>query len=70
VLELVQAFERASGAPIAFEFAPRRAGDLPEYYADASKATKELNWRTKKSIEDMCRDTWNWQSQNPNGYAQ
>ncbi len=70
VQELVQVFERASGVPIAFEFAPRRAGDLPEYYADASKATKELNWRTEKSIEDMCRDTWNWQSQNPNGYAQ
>lgn len=70
VLELVRAFERASGVPIAFEFAPRRAGDLPEYYADASKATKELNWRTEKSIADMCRDTWNWQSQNPNGYAQ
>ncbi len=70
VLELVHAFERASGVPIVFEFAPRRAGDLPEYYADASKAAKELNWRTEKSIEDMCRDTWNWQSQNPNGYAQ
>lgn len=68
VLELVQAFERASGVPIAFEFAPRRAGDLPEYYADASKAATELEWHTTKSIDEMCADTWRWQSANPNGY--
>lgn len=68
VLELVHAFERASGAPIAFEFAPRRAGDLPEYYADASKAATKLEWHTTKSIDEMCADTWRWQSANPNGY--
>lgn len=68
VLELVRAFERASGVPIAFEFAPRRAGDLPEYYADASKAATKLEWHTTKSIDEMCADTWRWQSANPNGY--
>lgn len=69
VLELVHAFEAASGQKIAYEIAPRRAGDLPEYYANVDLATKELEWKTKLSIEDACRDTWNWQSKNPNGYT-
>ena len=70
VLELVNTFKEVTGKEINYRFSPRRPGDLPEFYANPSKAAKELNWRTKKSIEDMCRDTWNWQSQNPNGYAQ
>lgn len=70
VLELVHAFSAASGKEIPYDFAPRRAGDLPEFYANAKKAHTELGWRTEKTIEDMCRDTWNWQSQNPNGYAE
>jgi UDP-glucose 4-epimerase len=69
VLELVHAFEAASGQKIAYEIAPRRAGDLPEYYANVDLAAKELEWQTELSVEDACRDTWNWQSKNPNGYA-
>ncbi|QQG50907.1 MAG: UDP-glucose 4-epimerase GalE [Candidatus Saccharibacteria bacterium] len=69
VLELVHAFEKASGVTIPYEIAPRRPGDLPEYYADASKALEELGWRTSKTIEDACADSWRWQSQNPEGYV-
>lgn len=69
VLQLVAAFENASLVKIPYIIAPRRAGDLPEYYADASKALRELNWQTVKTIEDMCADSWRWQSQNPNGYT-
>lgn len=68
VLELVTAFENATGQKVPYEFAPRRDGDLPEFYANAEKAKKLLGWQTKMSIEDMCRDTWNWQSHNPDGY--
>lgn len=68
VLEVIKAFEAASGKPVPYDIAPRRAGDLTEYYADASKANRELNWRTAKTLEDACADTWRWQSQNPNGY--
>jgi len=68
VLELVNAFVKANGINIPYEVVERRSGDLPEFYADSSKAKKELGWETQLSIQDMCRDTWNWQSQNPNGY--
>ena len=68
VLELVNTFMKVTGRNIPFEFAPRRGGDLPEFYADPTKAKTELNWSTKKTIEQMCVDTWNWQSRNPNGY--
>lgn len=68
VLELVHAFEEVSGQKIAYEFAPRRAGDLPEFYADPSLALKELDWKTEQTIHDACRDAWNWQSKNPDGY--
>lgn len=61
VLELVHAFEKATGKPLAYEFSPRRAGDLPEYFADVSKAKRLLSWQTEKTIDDMCRDTWRWQ---------
>lgn len=69
VLELVHAFEKASGVSIPYEFAPRRPGDLPIYYANAEKAAQELNWKTEKTIEEACADSWRWQSRNPNGYA-
>lgn len=69
VLELVHAFEQATGQEIAYEVAPRRAGDLPEFWADATLASSQLGWKTVRSIEDACRDSWNWQSQNPNGYV-
>lgn len=68
VLELVRAFTSASGIDIPYEFAPRRAGDLPEFYADAHKAASELGWHTEKTLEEACADSWRWQSQNPDGY--
>lgn len=68
ILELVNAFMRVTGQDLPYEFAPRRDGDLPEFYADPTKAEKELRWKTEKTIEQMCSDTWNWQSKNPNGY--
>ncbi|MGT2911909.1 UDP-glucose 4-epimerase GalE [Streptococcus cameli] len=68
VLELVNTFVEETGVEVPYKMAPRRAGDLPAFYANADKALEELNWKTEKSIEDMCRDTWNWQSKNPNGY--
>lgn len=69
VLQLVHAFEKASGVTIPHEVTDRRPGDLPEYYADASKALQELGWRTQKTIEDACTDSWRWQSNNPHGYS-
>lgn len=68
VLQLVNTFESVSKIPIPYKIVPRRSGDVATCYANADKAYKELNWRTTKSIEDMCRDTWNWQSKNPNDY--
>jgi UDP-glucose 4-epimerase len=68
VLETVKAFERATGKSIPFEIHPRRPGDAVAVYADASLAAKELGWKTRLDIEDMCRDSWRWQSQNPDGY--
>lgn len=68
VLQLIHAFEKASGQTIAYEVVARRPGDLPIYYADAKKAFNELGWKTEKSLEDACADSWRWQSNNPNGY--
>ncbi len=69
VLEVVAAFEKACGREIPFKFFPRRAGDVAMTYADPSKANRELVWTTERDIDDMCLDTWRWQSQNPDGYA-
>lgn len=69
VLELVNKFIEVTGQDIPYEFAPRRDGDLPEFYADPTKAKQELGWETKLGIEEMCRDTWKWQKNNPNGYG-
>ena len=68
VLELVQAFEKVNGVPVPYKIVDRRPGDVATCYANADKALAELNWKTEKTIEDMCRDTWNWQSKNPKGY--
>ena len=68
VLQLVNTFERVNRVPIPYKIVPRRSGDVATCYANADKAYKGLNWKTTKSVEDMCRDTWNWQSKNPNGY--
>ena len=68
VLDLVKAFETANGIKIPYEIKPRRPGDVDENYADASKAFKEMGWKAKLDIVDACRDSWNWQKHNPNGY--
>ncbi len=68
VLEVVESFMRVSGVRIPYEIKPRRAGDLAEYYADARKAKELLGWTAEKTLDDMCRDLWNWQSHNPRGY--
>ena len=70
VLQLKDAFQKASGVEIPFTIDPRRPGDPDEIYANADKAEKLLGWKAKKSIEDMCQDTWRWQSRNPNGYTE
>ncbi|MCC5803220.1 UDP-glucose 4-epimerase GalE [Rossellomorea vietnamensis] len=68
VLELVAAFEKASGQKIPYKIAPRRPGDIAECYADPSKAERELGWKAEKSLEEMCLDSWRWQEGNPEGY--
>ncbi|MFD1802483.1 UDP-glucose 4-epimerase GalE [Mixta tenebrionis] len=68
VMEMVKAFEKASGKPVPYEIKPRRDGDLAAFWADASLADKELDWRITRGIDEMMRDTWRWQSKNPNGY--
>ena len=68
VLEAVSAFERASGKKIPLDFQPRRAGDIAAFYADPALAARELGWKAALSLDDMCRDSWRWQSQNPDGY--
>ncbi|WP_311208698.1 MULTISPECIES: UDP-glucose 4-epimerase GalE [unclassified Aeromicrobium] len=68
VLEMIHAFERASGREIPYDVVERRPGDLPAFWADPSKAEQELGWTTSRTVDDMCRDTWTWQSQNPQGY--
>lgn len=68
VLELIQTFEKITGRKVNYKIAPRRAGDLPEFFADPSLALKELNWKVEKTLEDMVADTWNWQVKNPQGY--
>ena len=68
VLDVVKNFEKASGVEIPYKIAPRRAGDIATCYADASKALNELGWKAEKNLEDMCRDSWRWQKNNPNGY--
>ena len=70
VLEMVKAFEDASGRPVPYHIAPRRAGDIATCYADAKYAKEILGWEANRGIEEMCIDTWRWQSQNPNGYKE
>ena len=68
VLDMVKAFEAANGVPVPYEIAPRRPGDLATCYADPTKSAEVLGWKATKDQTDMCRDTWNWQSKNPNGF--
>lgn len=68
VLDLVKAFEEANDITINYEITDRRPGDIDTCYADVTLANEELNWRTEKTLMDMCRDSWNWQQNNPSGY--
>ena len=68
VFEMVTAFEQASGRKVPYQISPRREGDLAAFWADASLADQELDWRVTRGIDAMMRDTWNWQSKNPQGY--
>ncbi|MDP4552525.1 UDP-glucose 4-epimerase GalE [Alkalihalobacillus macyae] len=68
VLQMVKAFEEATGKEVKYSVAPRRPGDIAECYADPTKAKEELGWVAEKGIEEMCQDTWRWQSKNPDGY--
>lgn len=68
VLDVVHAYEKACGKKIPYEIKPRRAGDLDELYSQCDKAKKELHWTAKYDLNDMCADSWKWQSMNPNGY--
>ena len=69
VLELVAAFEKASGTAIPYEIAARRPGDVAACYADVSKAARDLGWTATRTLEEACADSFRWQSANPNGYA-
>ena len=68
VLDIVKAFEKASGVKINYKIAPRRPGDLATCYSDPSKANKELGWKAERDLEKMCEDSWRWQKNNPNGF--
>ena len=68
VLDIVKTFEKVNNIQVPYEIGPRRGGDLPAVYADVSKAEKVLGWKAKRTLADMCRDSWNWQKNNPNGY--
>ena len=68
VLDMVKAFERVNGVKVPYVIAPRRPGDIATCYADPAKAQALLGWKAEKTLEDMCRDCWRWQTQNPNGY--
>ena len=68
VLDMVKAFSKACGRDVKYKIAPRRPGDIGACFADPEKAECELGFKAEKNLDDMCRDTWRWQSQNPNGY--
>ena len=66
---MVKTFERDNNLTLPYKIVDRRPGDLPTCYADPSKSAEILGWRAEKNLEDMCRDSWRWQSRNPMGYA-
>ncbi|MFA8344248.1 MAG: UDP-glucose 4-epimerase GalE [Rhodothermaceae bacterium] len=68
VLDIIKSYEEASERKVAYKIVERRAGDIAECYADPEKAEKELNWKAVRGIDEMCRDSWNWQKKNPEGY--
>jgi UDP-glucose 4-epimerase len=68
VLDVISAYEKVSGKKVSYSIAPRRPGDIAACWADPSKAARELGWRAQFGLEQMCRDSWNWQLKNPSGY--
>lgn len=70
VLELIRTFESVTGKKIPWKITDRRPGDVPAVWADPGKAEKVLHWKAKRNLEEMCRDSWNWQVRNPNGFRQ
>ncbi len=70
VLDMVKAFEKANGVAVPYQIVDRRPGDLATCYADPAKSAEKLGWKAEKNLEDMCRDSWNWQSRNPMGYGE
>ena len=68
VLDVVKAFEKSTGVKIPYRIMPRRAGDIATCYSDPAKAARELHWTAQYGLEEMCRDSWNWQKQNPEGF--
>ena len=68
VLDMVNAFSKASGREVTYKIVDRRPGDVAMCYANPKKANEELGWKAKFGIEEMCQDAWRWQSNNPNGY--
>lgn len=70
VLEVLHAFEKANGVKVNYAIRPRRPGDIAQCYSDSSKAERELGWKAQFGIEEMCRDSWNWQKKNPNGFEE
>jgi len=68
VLDMVKAFEKASGKTVAYKIVARRSGDIAVCYANPAKAKQEIGWEATRGIEEMCNDAWRWQSDNPNGY--
>ena len=70
VLDMVKAFEKANGVKVPYQIVDRRPGDMPTCYADPAKSARVLGWKAEKNLEDMCRDSWRWQSQNPMGYGE
>ena len=65
---MVRAFEEATGIAIPYVIDPRRPGDIAACWSDPAKANRELGWRAERGVVEMCRDSWNWQKNNPNGY--
>ena len=70
VLDMVKAFEKANGVKVPYQITDRRPGDLAVCYADPAKSAQVLGWKAEKNLTDMCRDSWRWQSQNPQGYGE
>ncbi len=70
VLDIIKAFDKACGKELPYVIDPRRPGDIATCYSDPKKAEEQLSWKAEKNIEDMCRDAWNWQTKNPDGYGE